>query len=97
MNILMTDGHLTWSVDAWTSAYRGPGTGRVAYSHTTCVRRRGGEWEVFFFFMVLTRLVGVPALPALSRHGPICFPCYPNASGPPLPAFVPSRLEYHQI
>ena len=49
------------------------------------------------FLMYLTSIIGTPPLPILPCHGSICFACYPNASRPPLPTLVPSRLQYHQI
>lgn len=52
---------------------------------------------LYRFLMSLTLVVGTPPLPILPHHGSICFTCYPNASGPPLPTLVPSRLQCHQI
>lgn len=49
------------------------------------------------FPMFLTCIIGAPSLPILPCHGSIRFACYPNTSGPPLPAFIPTGLQFHQI
>ena len=49
------------------------------------------------FLMALTCVVGTPPLLILPCHGSICFACYPNTSGPPLPTLISPKFEHHPI